>query len=457
MTMTPNPRNYVLPAILVLCCYVLLQAAISVFIGQTTNSFSKQEIMAEERNEYLAHTVRFIFPPMENTTKPHQLNADRNIVEVLKLFNNSHTNGTSKKKRKIPLKTFTRPNQADMSLPWTNRSVTVTPRQPYSAIINSYMRGGSSFVGRLLGFHPDSFYFYEPLNRFLLWEYFEDKSKLCHSNLCVCRNGKAFATAFIRHLVNVMYCKGFRDLTSPDITDFYSGRSWEGFTKCFAAYKKHIKRKVYDAPDHCLFDIQNQCSRYQHVIAKVLRLTVDNYDVFFAQTKTIKVFHLFRDPRAIINSRLTTDWFPVNNLEEVKSNARCLCMRMKKDYEAGLHLMKLFPDRFKFLLYEDIVDNLEEKADMMYNLLGLRTIQEIGLDTFKDIASFGIASDHKLRDNSTDFTSWWRRIIDLDIVAEVDKHCVEVYALLGYRKLSGEELRNLSVPHVEKPYRFTID
>lgn len=44
--------------------------------------------------------------------------------------------------------------------------------------INSYMRSGSTFLGRVVGYRSDVFYYYEPLHKVWSWRYTKG-SKLC--------------------------------------------------------------------------------------------------------------------------------------------------------------------------------------------------------------------------------------------------------------------------------------
>ena len=57
-------------------------------------------------------------------------------------------------------------------------------------IINTYMRAGSSFVGKMLGFRKDTFYVYEPLWVFHRYGYYRGKEEVCWTFSPFCRWGK---------------------------------------------------------------------------------------------------------------------------------------------------------------------------------------------------------------------------------------------------------------------------
>ena len=65
-----------------------------------------------------------------------------------------------------------------LNIPETKR---ITHRH---VIINSYMRSGSSFFGELLGFRPDTFYWFELFWRFTAWGFVQKESTVCDSRTC---------------------------------------------------------------------------------------------------------------------------------------------------------------------------------------------------------------------------------------------------------------------------------
>ena len=63
---------------------------------------------------------------------------------------------------------------------------TYFPVQKFDVLLNSYMRAGSSYTGRLLGYREDSFYWYEPLWSFNSVVYYRGKEEICSSNTHEC-------------------------------------------------------------------------------------------------------------------------------------------------------------------------------------------------------------------------------------------------------------------------------
>ena len=61
------------------------------------------------------------------------------------------------------------------------------PEEKVDVMLFGYARGGSTYVGQLIGFHEDAFYFYEPLwNAQDALHYF-NKTHICEMNSMSCR------------------------------------------------------------------------------------------------------------------------------------------------------------------------------------------------------------------------------------------------------------------------------
>lgn len=200
---------------------------------------------------------------------------------------------------------------------------------------------------------------------------------------------------------------------------------------------------------------QKQCTKSRHKVAKVLRLSVDNFENFLTARPDIKVIHLFRDPRAIINSRIETSWYPAKSEATVLQNAQALCARMKVDFAGGIKLLEKYPDRFRFLYYEDLNEEPMVKVRLLYKFL------KMSLDpkTYPKVKSLPVFSsrnrDKSDRENNTAF--WWRKTMQWDTVQKIDEICKPVYALLGYKTMTNEtEMLDLSVPSLTIPDKYLL-
>ena len=140
---------------------------------------------------------------------------------------------------------------------------------------------------------------------------------------------------------------------------FFTGPAWAPVKSC---------RKRKGNKELCVSDyIPLTCKNSTHRVTKVLRFTVDNFDSFLMSRDNIKLIHLVRDPRAIINSRIGTNFFPT---KDVLSIAEVLCNKMIHDFQAGRKLLMKYPKRFRFVYYEDLTDNPLDKIKALYKYLG---------------------------------------------------------------------------------------
>ncbi|XP_060599723.1 uncharacterized protein LOC132753286, partial [Ruditapes philippinarum] len=73
-----------------------------------------------------------------------------------------------------------------------NRMEDIGPKRPifkikyYDVLLNSFMRGGSTLTGMVLGHIVDTFYLYEPLLKISMWTYWHGYSMVCRSNRLEC-------------------------------------------------------------------------------------------------------------------------------------------------------------------------------------------------------------------------------------------------------------------------------
>ena len=204
----------------------------------------------------------------------------------------------------------------------------------------------------------------------------------------------------------------------------------------------------------CIFKyIPQRCKNALHRVTKVLRFSVDLFEYLLNQRDNIKVIHLFRDPRAVINSRLETKWY--NTPNDIALNARSLCNKMVHDYVEGEILLQKYPSKFMFLYYEDLNDKALDKVKALYRYIGMSDNPQ-KLKAIKDLPVFS-AKKSAGSDRESNTAFWWRKTLRWDIVKKVDKECEIVYKLMGYKPFSNEyELRNLSFASVDIPSKYRL-
>lgn len=186
----------------------------------------------------------------------------------------------------------------------------------------------------------------------------------------------------------------------------------------------------------------NQCSTALSKVSKIPRISVGLASKLLPEFRNLKIIHLLRDPRAVMNSRYKLGWTPV------PGGAVSLCKKMKKDYQESVKLRRLFPGRIHTVFYEDLAQTFEEAVKEIYSFIGyqLNANEQIRLSTMTSSSKNGNAGSTHRR-NSTLTARAWRHSINANVLRETNKACSDLYQLFGYPQLGSEtEVRNTSIP-----------
>lgn len=306
----------------------------------------------------------------------------------------------------------------------------------YDVLLSSYMRSGSSLAGIILGYRDDAFYVYEPLWKISKWTYWHGNNSICRSDKLECRKSGSFAPA-IKILKDFFECRfdDFRkDVYEKALTVNLGGQSWRQVDACI--------RKGGDTKLCLDLHAPRLCRNATHRVTKVLRLTTDLLQLLLEEKSDLKVVHLFRDPRAIMNSRITTSWYELKKVKDILKNAKSLCKKMEYDFTKGKELLKLYPSRFTFIYYEDLTTSPLEKAKSLYRYLGM----SLDVNRYSEVKSLSIFNPKAVssaKGNNTAY--WWRMSLDWDIVQKMNSICGSVYKDLGYRTFETlDQYTNLS-------------
>ncbi|XP_069134960.1 carbohydrate sulfotransferase 1-like [Argopecten irradians] len=193
---------------------------------------------------------------------------------------------------------------------------------------------------------------------------------------------------------------------------------------------------------NCMKTYLKQCSNASSKVSKIPRISIGLASKLLLEFRNLKIIHLLRDPRAVMNSRYKLGWTPV------PGGAVSLCTKMKKDYQQSVKLRRLFPGRIHTVFYEDMAQNFEEIVKEIYSFLGyqLNAKEQIRLNRMTSSSKNGNAGSTQRR-NSTLTARAWRYSINTKVLIENNKACSDLYQLLGYPQLGSKtEARNTSVP-----------
>ena len=168
------------------------------------------------------------------------------------------------------------------------------------------------------------------------------------------------------------------------------------------------------------------CRESRHRVTKVLRMDLRLSEVLLKDNPNLKVVQLFRDPRAVISSHLTTEWFPtitVSN-DTLYNDIKVTCKRMRYDIESAIYLVDKYPDRVRVVQYEDYIENTVDKMRSLYQFLGMKFSKEYDIFV-KQTSEMTGNTKHSI------IASPYRPSLSWDIVKLVDTHCKDVIQALG--------------------------
>ena len=174
----------------------------------------------------------------------------------------------------------------------------------------------------------------------------------------------------------------------------------------------------------------------------------------------LKVVHLLRDPRAIIQSRMFTRGYPVFGYRKNDSLERNLCDKMQQDIKDFWVLSEKFPSRILFVYYEDLLLNLHVRLKQLFHHLNM-TYDKSEIDQLAKIETNVPPPEKPFHETHVDRKNrnaiWWRKYMNWSDVQRVDKACSNIYQTLGYRIFHNEaQLRDLNYDTLNIPRSFQI-
>ncbi|OWF53613.1 carbohydrate sulfotransferase 5-like [Mizuhopecten yessoensis] len=364
-------------------------------------------------------------------------------------------------------------------------------------LILTYMRSGSSFVAESLqqGYN-DTFYSFEPF-----WEIYKKgyitPERVCHrDNRCsMFTNELQPPEVAISILKDIFECKldSLPEEVLHSFSKFEQLADHRRLEKCFPVLKKHrygkIKQKTVDrmskTRSKCTAYLERKCRLSKQRVVKSIRISLQLTKAILEKIKHLKVIHLIRDPRAILQSRRSIGEFMQ---ESFIPNVKQLCHRMSRDIDEVRALQDVYPGRIYPLRYECLAERPDTVLRKIYSDLSLpfnpktedwinsyakgithsvmnhtNNINDVtenlstttnsntdkvehNLTISEEITSNGIRTGYNVfKTNSTVISGGWRLKIPYNDVILIDKLCSETYERIGVRSFKSQlELMDLS-------------
>ncbi|KAH3835151.1 carbohydrate sulfotransferase 1-like [Dreissena polymorpha] len=368
-------------------------------------------------------------------------------------------------------KTSSRNFVSQVVITTTDRPQT-TPKTSSDAqiiLVVAYMRTGSTLLGEILHQIPGSFYLFEPLrtlentradaieaNRtsFTLEYLFKKPQQfkissydgVIHSvmkSLLTCSLDELPSDILTdrHHSVFIDSLNYFEDCSSKHIADLKSMHTILNQTQTTNSTNTITKLRLNDNLRKCLLPYTASCRNSSAVVMKFIRLRMRHAIRLLSDFPKLKIVHLVRDPRGIIDSQMRTGF--------LKSGTAIAeeCHAIASDLVFTKYLMENKPSAIKLIQYEDFA---EEPLKMLKELR-----QFTGLNFGADIEQFIFNKTSAAKDNgeyttgrknSTETAYKWRTHLDFQLAVDIEKACAVSNSVLGYLPFhSKESLKNILV------------
>ncbi|XP_069141630.1 carbohydrate sulfotransferase 5-like [Argopecten irradians] len=326
-----------------------------------------------------------------------------------------------------------------------HRPETVTMKENVHSmvLVVAYMRSGSSFLGDILQQHEPSFYVYEPLK--------EAVDRIDNNKTIVFFNGteryiqtpEEKISFFVETLYNWFTCN-FNDLDLSTLTSSYLLY----YSKKTRTYYMCLKRHDYsqDGVVNCLRHLEATCVPAELRTIKSIRINMDTVHLLHQRLPSLKVIHVIRDPRGIMNSRFKVK---LSNWINLETEVSALCKRMARNKEIAT-IMNEENVYIKEVVYELLAEHPIGISEDIYKFAGLEFSPAVLKRVFKMTHYSPLARDCDWctkRSNSTSTSLRWRTQLDLAHALVIDSQCVHLYNAIGYLPVHDlYHLRNLNMP-----------
>ncbi|XP_045202965.2 uncharacterized protein LOC123556378 [Mercenaria mercenaria] len=189
----------------------------------------------------------------------------------------------------------------------------------------------------------------------------------------------------------------------------------------------------------CLPRLIDRCRNATTRLTKYIRMTMEMVEGLLDKVGNLRVIHLLRDPRAMMDSQLRKNDMNVKSFPVFQRRTRYMCTRMNMDLDIAEKLKKSYPGQIFTLRYEDLVDDPLKTSQKLFNFIDIpftsadkKFITSTSIETVKD---------SKYR------ASVWRSHITSEHLNVVNRYCYKLYNTLGYISFEHiSDVRDLKLP-----------
>ncbi|KAJ8247004.1 hypothetical protein GJAV_G00257670 [Gymnothorax javanicus] len=334
--------------------------------------------------------------------------------------------------------------------------------------LHATWRTGSSFLGELFNQHPDVFYLYEPM--WNMWQSLYPGDAVSLQGAVRDMMNSLFRCDFS---VLKLYA-GAGNISTSFIFGWKTNKVICSAPLCNAYKKDEIGLVRGDVCDKCrprdIKDLERECKKYRVMVIKDVRVLDLNVLVPLIRDPglNLRVIQLFRDPRAVHNSRLKsklalvkesvqvlrskkqTDKFkrllmPSNRSNRaenyVASAMELICDNWLNDMMLVENAPQWLKRNYIRLRYEDLVLYPVEELQRLYRFSNLTSFPKIEKFVVNMTRGEGYSSEKPFVISSRDAKEAifaWRERLNVEQVNRVQAYCSEVMRRLGYQSVGDK-------------------
>ena len=188
--------------------------------------------------------------------------------------------------------------------------------------------------------------------------------------------------------------------------------------------------------------LESVCPLFPFMIMKTVRLGLDIVEPMF-RDDNFQLLFLVRDPRGVLNSRKhTVNWCKNQYL---CIDAKLHCNQIERDLNETLRLSQIYPNRVHLLRYEDLALNPQEKAEELFEQLGLSMTKEVN-DFIQSHTQNEKKNAWSIHRKQGERVMIWAKQFNFQEVSDIQSNCVHLMNSLGY--LPVKSIKNLSISNV---------
>ncbi|EDO40275.1 predicted protein, partial [Nematostella vectensis] len=170
----------------------------------------------------------------------------------------------------------------------------------------------------------------------------------------------------------------------------------------------------------------------------------------------LRVVHLVRDPRALIDAKVKLDSNENFTMATLRTHAQKLCKNLLLNIKYAVSAPPWLKGRYTLLRYEDLATKPQQIAEQLYQFVGITIAPQVRryIDRAyrEPVVSYSgsSAQPETSSKNLSESVYKWRLRMPYSIVRMVETECYEVMNLLGYKVVDDlEELRTVSIPLID--------